>query len=174
MGERDPEQGGLIATRWSTPADDRGLAEAHREAWRYAYAGIIPGLSLERMISRRGPAWWHRMHQRGFRALVLDCDGTVAGYATLGWSRPPAPRFQGEIYELYLRPECHGCGLGRRLFEDARHELRRHGLDRVTVWALADNRLARRFYLAMGGVESGRAQERFCGVPLDKIGYAWG
>ena len=37
------EHGGLIATRWSTAADDRGLAEVHREAWRYAYAGIIPG-----------------------------------------------------------------------------------------------------------------------------------
>ena len=174
MGETEPEEGGLIVTRWSTGADDRGLADAHREAWRYAYAGIIPGLTLERMISRRGPNWWARMHDRGFRALVLDCDDTLSGYATLGRSRAPGPRPCGEIYELYLRPECHGCGLGRRLFDEARLELGRHGLRRLMVWALAENALACRFYRAMGGVESARCQDRFCGVPLDKIGFAWG
>ena len=73
-----------VATRWSAAADEAGLARVHRDAWRYAYAGIIPGLTLERMIARRGPAWWGRMHDRGFRALVLDCDGTLAGYATFG------------------------------------------------------------------------------------------
>ena len=87
MTDRRTEAGGPIATRWSAAADDRGLADVHRAAWRYAYAGIIPGLTLERMIARRGPAWWSRMHERGFRALVVDCDGTLAGYATLGRSR---------------------------------------------------------------------------------------
>ena len=96
----------------------------HREAWRYAYAGIIPGLTLERMIARRGPAWWGRMHDRGFRALVIDCDGMLAGYATLGRSRAPGAGRCGEIYELYLRPECQGCGLGRRLFAEARARAR--------------------------------------------------
>ena len=88
------------------------LADVHRAAWRYAYAGIIPGLTLERMIARRGPAWWSRMHGRGFRALVVDCDGTLAGYATLGRAARPGARTCGEIYELYLRPEYQGCGLG--------------------------------------------------------------
>jgi ribosomal protein S18 acetylase RimI-like enzyme len=172
MTERETEEGGLIATRWSTAEDGRGLAEVHRAAWRYAYAGIIPGVTLERMIARRGPAWWGRMHDRGFRALVIDCDGLLAGYATLGRGRAPGPA-SGEIYELYIRPECQGCGLGRRLFAAARRNLRAHGLQRLTVWALAENTIALRFYRAMGGTEFGHAQDRFCGVPLDKIGFAW-
>jgi len=145
----------------------------HREAWRYAYAGIIPGLTLERMIARRGPRWWARMHDRGFRALILDCDDTLSGYATLGRSRADAAGRCGEIYELYMKPECHGCGLGRRLFGDARRELARHGFDRLMVWALADNALACRFYRGMGGHEAARCLDRFCGVPLDKIGFAF-
>ena len=115
-----------------------------------------PGLTLERMIARRGPAWWSRMHGRGFRALVVDCDGTLAGYATLGRSRGAGGRAFGEIYELYLRPEYQGCGLGRRLFAEARRKSwRRIGLDRLTVWALKrENEIACRFYRAMGGIEA--------------------
>jgi ribosomal protein S18 acetylase RimI-like enzyme len=112
------------------------------------------------------------MHARGFRALVIDCDETLAGYATLGRGRAPGPTC-GEIYELYVRPECQGCGLGRRLFSAARRELRAHGYARLTVWALADNTIACRFYRAMGGAEFGRTQDRFCGVPLAKIGFSW-
>lgn len=172
MSPQRADEGGLTATRWSTEADSRDLAEVHVAAWRYAYAGIIPGLTLERMVARRGPSWWRRMHERGFRALVLDCDGVLAGYATLGRSRVPAVR-RGEIYELYLRPEFQGCGLGRQLFGGARARLRQNGLDSLIVWALAENALACRFYRGMGGAPSARARERFCGVPLDKVGFVW-
>ena len=166
------EPGNPVATRWSAAADADGLASVHRDAWRYAYAGIIPGLTLERMIARRGRGWWTRMHERGFRALVAARRDEVTGYATLGRSRGPAAR-TGEIYELYVRPEYHGCGVGRRLFADARRELARHGLDRLVVWALAENTVACRFYAAMGGTEYARAEDRFCGIPLAKIGFSW-
>lgn len=163
---------GDVVTRWSEGNDDEGLAEVHREAWRYAYAGIIPGLTLERMIARRGPGWWRRMHRRGGRALVVEFERIVAGYATLGQSRGRAGR--GEIYELYLRPTHQGCGLGRPLFEAARAQLRRHGLEGLTVWALAENAVACRFYRAMGGVEAARSEDRIGGVRLAKVGFAWG
>jgi ribosomal protein S18 acetylase RimI-like enzyme len=173
MSREPADEGGLIATRWSTPADERGLAEVHAATWRYAYAGIIPGVTLERMVSRRGPSWWSRMHGRGYRALVLDCDDALAAYATLGRSRAPALRPGGEIYELYVRPEYQGCGLGRQLFRQARARLGRHGIDGLLVWALADNQIASRFYVAMGGAESARGRDRFFGVPLERNGFAW-
>ena len=87
----------MIAIRWSTDADCERLAALHREAWRNAYAGIIPGLTLERMIGRRGQAWWRRMHRLGARALVLEFDGELAGYATLGPSRGGPGPGSGEI-----------------------------------------------------------------------------
>ena len=172
MSDRDDDFSGPTKTRWSTAGDAPGLAEAHRAAWRYAYAGIIPGLTLERMLARRGLAWWTAMHDRGHRALVIGRGQAVAGYATLGRGRTGRASI-GEIYELYVRPEYHGCGLGRRLFAAARRELGREGLDRVIVWALADNMIACRFYTAMGGAEYGRSEDRFCGVSLAKIGFSW-
>ena len=65
--------------RLSTRADAAELASLHCDAWRYAYRGIIPGISLERMIARHGPAGWERMHRSGLRALVLEFDKRVAG-----------------------------------------------------------------------------------------------
>jgi GNAT superfamily N-acetyltransferase len=170
MSERlDPA--GTVATRWSTGADGVALAEAHRLAWRYAYAGIIPGVQLERMVTRRGPRWWERMHERGMRALVLTFGDGIAGYTTMGRSR--APGAAGEIFELYLRPEMHGLGFGRHLFTAGREVLASHGLSPMIVWALADNEVACRFYHAMGGREAARGVDRFCGIPLGKVGFVW-
>ena len=164
-----------IATRWSTAADDRGLAQRPPRRLALRLCRIIPGLTLERMIARRGPAWWGRMHARGFRALVARLRRRARRLRhPRPQPRPRRARRPGEIYELYLRPEYQGCGLGRRLFAEARRTLARHGLPRLTVWALSDNEIACRFYRAMGGTEAGRAEDRFCGVPLAKTGFAWG
>lgn len=166
----------MIEIRWSSCEDADSLATLHRDAWRNAYAGIIPGIPLERMLAARGPSWWRRMHGLGMRALVLDLgpEGPgVAGYATLGRLRPAGAVPMGEIYELYLRPEAQGIGLGRQLFAAARGELDRHGLTRLHVWALAENATACRFYGAMGGQPRIRALQRIGARDLEKIGFRW-
>jgi len=163
----------LIKIRLSKAADSAALAALHCEAWRYAYRGIVPGIGLERMIARRGSAWWERMHELDHRALVLEFDKSVAGYATFGPCRSQNVRPLGEIYELYLRPEFQGIGFGKRLFIEARRDLSENVLFGLLVWALADNDLACRFYTALGGRERKRAQERIGGIRLEKIGFVW-
>lgn len=158
-------------TRWSTVEDSEAIASVHGDAWRHAYAGIIPGLSLERMIAARGPRWWNRMHGAGMRALVIENDGQLVGYATLGRSR--GFRGSGEIYELYLQPLFQGLGLGRRLFTEARDQLRSHGLSDLHVWALADNEIGCRFYRSVGGIAWAKAPYRVGGHNLDRIGFRW-
>ncbi|HMQ92456.1 MAG TPA: GNAT family N-acetyltransferase [Amaricoccus sp.] len=161
-----------IELHWSTAADSEALAVLHRDAWRYAYAGIIPGVALERMVARRGPGWWGAMHRAGGRALLLALDGTAAGYATLGAGRF-AGRRSGEIHELYLRPEYHGAGLGRRLFTESRTRLRDGGLVQLLVWSLADNAAGCRFYRAMGGEARARGHTCIGGRELQKIAFVW-
>jgi GNAT superfamily N-acetyltransferase len=162
----------VIELRWSMRTDSPALAAMHRDAWRYAYSGIIPGVALARMVARRGPGWWETMHRAGGRALLLDLDGESAGYSTLGASRF-AGRRSGEIYELYLRPEYHGAGLGRRLFAGSRERLRDAGLAPLVVWSLADNATGCRFYRAMGGEARARGRTCIGGRELQKIGFGW-
>jgi ribosomal protein S18 acetylase RimI-like enzyme len=68
------------------------------------------------MLERRDIAWWRRAIRGSTSILVLDVGGTIAGYATLGLNRARSLPQEGEIYELYLRPEYQGVGLGKRLF----------------------------------------------------------
>ncbi len=159
--------------RWSKPADKAALTALYRDAWRYAYRGIIPGINLERMIARRGPAWWGRMHRLGHRALVLEFDDRVAGYATFGPCRTRSFPKRGEIYELYVRPEFQGIGFGKHLFGEARRHLRANGLCGLLVWSLAENDLACRFYKALGGKERMRGYERTGGTRLEMIAFDW-
>jgi ribosomal protein S18 acetylase RimI-like enzyme len=104
---------------------------------------------------------------------VLEAGGEVCGYATFGPNRARNLAQKGEIYELYLKPEYQGVGLGTRLFLAARRELTRFGCDSVVVWALAENDSACRFYKNAGGRKVARASERFGDVLLTKIAYAW-
>ena len=113
----------LIEIRRATSRDAGDVAEAHDEAWRMAYQGIIPGTELEKLINRRGPAWWESAIRKGSRIALLQFGDKIAGYANYGRNRARSLYYDGEIYELYLRPEFQGLGFGRRLFTAARRDL---------------------------------------------------
>ncbi len=163
----------LIRIRHGARADAISLAETHEEAWRNAYQGIIPHVSLERMIARRGPRWWQGAIERKAPLVVLDFGGAAAGYATLGRRRGGKLPFEGEIFELYVRPAYQGLGFGKMLFEAARKRLEKAGLRGAAVWALADNEGACAFYLRMGGRAVAECDEQFGDKTLKKIAFAW-
>ncbi|TIL75200.1 MAG: GNAT family N-acetyltransferase, partial [Mesorhizobium sp.] len=80
---------------------------------------------------------------------------------------------QGEIYELYVRPEYQGIGLGSRLFSAARARLADHGLKGMVVWALEDNQNALTFYAGAGGRDVAEGVEVFEQKALKKVAFVW-
>ena len=163
----------LIEIRRAKPADAVAVAETHDEAWRTAYQGVIPGIELEKLIQRRGPDWWDSAIRKGSRVSILAFGDKVAGYANYGRNRARSLFYDGEIYELYLRPEYQGLGFGRRLFTSAHRDLAQSGLKSLVVWALSDNDPAVEFYRALGGKAVARSSERFGDRSLDKVAFAW-
>lgn len=163
----------LIEVRPAKTSDAPAVAATHDEAWRAAYQGIIPGAELERLINRRGPNWWDSAIRKGSRVSVLSFGDRIAGYANYGRNRARSLHFDGEIYELYLRPEFQGLGFGRRLFSAARRDLMQSGLKSMVIWALSDNEPAVEFYRALGGRMVARSSERFGDKSLDKVAFAW-
>ena len=97
----------------------------------------------------------------------------IAGYANYGKNRASSLHFDGEIYELYLRPEFQGLGFGRRLFTAAKRDLAQSGLKSMVVWALSDNEPALDFYRTLGGRMVAKSSEQFGRKVLDKVAFSW-
>src|SRR6516164_3689809 len=163
----------LIEIRRARAADAAALACTHDDAWRTAYQGIIPGPELDKLINRRGAQWWQGAILKNSRILLLQFGDTIAGYANYGRNRARSLNYDGEIYELYLRPEFQGLGFGRRLFSAVRRDLAQSGIKSLVIWALQDNEPAVGFYQALGGKPVARSGEKFGSKTLDKIAFAW-
>jgi len=163
----------LIEIRRAKATDAAAVADTHDEAWRGAYQGVIPGVELEKLVTRRGADWWDSAIRKGSRIAILAFGDKVAGYANYGRNRARSLYYDGEIYELYLRPEYQGLGLGRRLFSSARRDLAQSGLKSLVIWALSDNDPAVEFYKALGGKAVARSSERFGDKSLEKVAFAW-
>lgn len=162
-----------IDIRKAEPRDAEAIADVHHEAWQGAYAGIIPHRALTAMIGRRGAAWWANAIRRAASVLVVELGGEVVGYATMGRNRARELPQQGEIYELYLKPEYQGIGLGSRLFTAAREKLAAHGLGGLVVWALEENDGALAFYAGAGGRDVAEGVEVFDARALRKVAFVW-
>ena len=159
--------------RRARSGDADRLSDVFDETWREAYRGIIPGISLERMISQRSSQWWVGAAQRNRPLVVVEIGDEIVGYAIYGQARGSALKAAGEIDELYILPAYQGLGLGRRLFRAIRNDLIDHGLTRIGVWTLTGNearlrvlRRSRRQEGGRGRRPHGRCRPRQGGLPL--------
>jgi ribosomal protein S18 acetylase RimI-like enzyme len=164
----------VISIRRAKSEDAAALSSVFDAAWREAYLGIIPSVTLERMISRRGPRWWLSTIGRGRPLVVLEVGETVAGYVSYGRCRDRSLPADGEIDELYLAPEYQGVGFGKRLFRAVRNDLLDRDIKRIAVWSLSDNERACSFYQRMGGKRIKETSERIGGTSLSKTAYLFG
>lgn len=155
---RDDEEmkGKLPSVRPALINDARKIAEMHIEAWRKAYAGIVPDdylLSLSVDAREKG---WARLIEEGVSNLwIAVCSERIAGLISFGASREAGvASTMGELMAIYVHPEFWSCGIGRSLWLAAREELQRRGFTCVMVWVLEDNSRARRFYNVEGFIEN--------------------
>ncbi len=138
--------------RAAEPADARGIAEVHVASWRWAYAGDLPQQVLDALsVDEREGMWSDVISDPAASIAVADEDGRVAGFASTGATRDAdAPASTGELFAIYLAPEAAGRGVGRALLDRAERGFREAGFDRATLWVLASNDRARRFYERAG------------------------
>ncbi len=91
-----------------------------------------------------------------------------------GWSQSRTGAAAGrEIYEIYLRPEFQGIGMGRKLFGESCRLLRSLGCKGLVVWCLEDSEHAVRFFRRHGGQDMVEGMEGFGEVNLRKLGFVW-
>jgi len=145
---------GIVHLRHANEGDAPGIARVHVETWRAAYRDLLPASFLNALsVGARTEFWTAELHlmaaQR--RPWVAESEGEVVGFAAAGPTRDEvAVETTGEIYALYVLPDCWDRGVGRSLLIHVERDLVEHGYSEAVQWVLADNQRARAFYQAAG------------------------
>ena len=169
-----------VTIRQALPSDARGIARVFVESWRWTYRDVVPAATLEGMaVEGYAQSWRETLltRPRSMRVWVAEEGGTIVGFAQSGPSRDHdvAQEESGEVYAIYLLPEQVGGGLGRQLLDEAVGFLREEGYGEATLWVLASNDRARRFYEGAGWTsDEATREELWQGVTLREVRYRLG
>jgi ribosomal protein S18 acetylase RimI-like enzyme len=158
--------------RAARPEDTPEIARIHVDAWRDAYAALLPADYLARLNPKIEAARWSRS-SRVESTLVADVDGDVVGYAIIGPARHRETAW-GEIYALYVETDWREQGIGRALIEESFRRFRARGFPGAVVWCLEGNAAAIGFYRRCGGKMLGeRRLDRVQSLELPVVGFSW-
>jgi len=164
-----------VVVRQASPDDAAAIARVHVRSWQAAYAGQLPeDLLRDLSVATRTEAWHRALAQPTARrtTLVAECGNGVAGFVDTGPSRDDdADDSVGELSAIYVDPHCWGQGLGRALHDQAIAILAEH-CTYATLWVLATNARARRFYERAGWrVQGVEKTEQRGAATLEEVRY---
>jgi len=156
-------------------ADERDadpIARVQVASWQKAYAGLMPDELLSSLDpAERAEDWRRQLRKLEGEALVAIERSEVVGFSYFGSARDEhAGEKVGEVRAIYVHPSFWRRGVGRVLLTESLSRLRAHGFEKVTLWVLAENNSARRFYQRMGFDEDG-AQKKHRGTGLLEVRY---
>lgn len=147
-----------INVRPGVPADAQRIAEVHVQSWQAAYRGLLPDAYLDHLCAKRRVATWERLlHDSQLVIFVAEVDDPgVIGFASLSPCRDAdASPNTAELSSLYLAPLFWGRGAGAALIREVIGSARSQRLHHLTLWVLASNDRARRFYEKCGFIPDG-------------------
>jgi ribosomal protein S18 acetylase RimI-like enzyme len=167
---------GLIHLRRATEADARAIAEVHVDTWRRAYRGLVAQDLLDSLNVDSRERFWQRAlaaMPADRRPWLAEADTEVVGFVSAGAAEDQdAKPTTGQVYAIYVSADCWDRGVGRNLLGHAERDLRDHTYVEATLWVLATNERARRFYEAAGWHPDGAEQtQTFGGAELHEVRY---
>jgi ribosomal protein S18 acetylase RimI-like enzyme len=158
--------------------DAERIAEIHVRSWQAGYRGLLPQPFLDGLRpSERAPRWTMIVQQAAWPhqgTLVADDAGEVVGFTDFRPTRDDDqnPAEVGEITTLYVLPAAWGRGIGRQLMIAAVDALSTAGYTSATLWVLATNTRAIRFYDRSGWKPDGtRKDDVVGGTTISELRY---
>jgi L-amino acid N-acyltransferase YncA len=140
MGDAPP-----ITVRVAADDDAPRIAAVHVQAWREAYAHLLPAAFLASLDPVARSTRWHRViADLTVTVCVAERDGAVVGWATAGPGRDEQPVRDRELEGIYVLAAMHGSGAGQALLDAA------IGDAPAYLWVADDNPRAQAFYARNG------------------------
>jgi len=160
-----------IEIRQATDADIPAIAHIINEAWKAAYAGIIPSSYLDAIreedkADRLREGLERVSHMRYF---VFCKDGSVVGAASLHRARNDDMPDAAEFSFFYFLPEVWRQGYGTKLLDFLKRESANAGFLRICCWVLEENHRAVSFYESQGLLRDGTRQTETIVIPLEEV-----
>lgn len=165
-----------VTVRRARVDDAAAIAGVYVDAWRSAYAGILPDRGLVRLSTgAQTRAWTRALRSGAVDGSILVAERAangVVGVGSIGEARTPALPHAGEIYALYVAPDHHDQGIGRTLLYRLFDALIDRGLNSTLAWVMAENP-ARFFYEAMGARRVGERDQQLWNAAHRQAAYGW-
>jgi ribosomal protein S18 acetylase RimI-like enzyme len=163
-----------VTIRRAVPEDALRITKVQVRSWEAATHGDKPDSVLDGLsIPHRTEDWTKRLVPAEGETQVVEIDGVIEGWTSLGSSRDEDKRDAGELYGIYLSPDYIGENLGMRLYASAEASLAAMGRKEIILWVVASNAQARQFYEKAGyrldGAEKSILWE---GAQIDEVRYA--
>src|SRR5687768_9914409 len=111
----------------ATVQDIPVIQKIAEETWWPTYSSILPAEQLRYMLDKiyATEVLSEHMKKRTQKFLLLMEDTSPEGFAAYG-PRPEDPR-TFKLHKLYVRPQNHGKGFGKKLIDEVRARVLREG-----------------------------------------------
>ena len=154
--------------RRARPDDALRVAQVHVRSWQAAYAGLLPADFLDGLDPARRALHYIFGTDRDdvVETVVAEEEDRILGFATVGPTRDLDAPGAGEVFGLYVDPDCWRRGCGSLLMSDARARLAGRGHREAVLWVLEGNSRAEVFYRADGWAPDGTERD-------EDIGPGW-
>lgn len=142
-------------------SDAAAIATVHIASWRAAYRDDLPAQLLDSLdLDERTRLWQGRIDEAGNHVQVVANEQGVLAFCACGAARDAdSSPTTWEIRNLHVAPSLRRSGLGGRLFDAAIAIGRKHEATELTLWVVASNHPARRFYEQNGMRADGARQD---------------
>jgi len=130
--------------------DAAALAAVYIRSYHAVYRNILPDEYLDNLsYPSTTVAFLSKLAHPQRSMLVARQQGVLIGYGYFGSQSMPELPYDGEIVELYIRPESIGQGVGKKLVYAMMEAMAAGGLRSYNAWCLSLNTPACRFYTSL-------------------------
>jgi len=157
--------------RRASAIDAETIAHIINEAWKKAYAGVVPQERLNTLSDERKAAQLREGLVRfpKMRYYLFEADGIPVGAASLHPAHDADLPGAAEFSFFYFLPFVWRRGYGTLLLAHLKREAVLLGYDRLCCWVLEQNRRAIAFYESQGMPCDGKRQTVTIGIPLEAL-----
>ena len=168
---------GPVHYRRATTEDAAGIAQVHADGWHRAYEGLVPEEYLRSRSSHGHADFWRselEIEAPDRKPWVAILDDRIIGFADGGIARDDdLDSGIGEIYTLFVAPECWEKGIRSMLVEHVTRDLREHDFQRAVFWVLEADVVMRAFAEWVGWQPDGTTRDEVYGdVKVAQLRYA--